>query len=99
MAGDYMYIALEKHTNFLATAIVLRMAYNEDYVIPPRIFPHHHRMNAVGNVQALETIFKPWMDKVGSGTKYVFQQDCSFLQSPHNNRMVVRQYDHVTPKL
>ena len=68
-------IPVVMHTKFPATVTVLGVISDEGDVMPPHFFQQGHRVNADAYIHVLETVVKPWMDKVASGREYVFQKD------------------------
>lgn len=61
-------------TKFPATEMVLGMVSNVVHVMPSYIFPQSFRINDTGYVEMQDTIVKPQIDEVWSGTPYIFQQ-------------------------
>ena len=63
------------HTKFLSSVMILGVVNSEGHVMPPHVFQEGLRVNADGYIRVLETVVKPWIDRVTQGRSYVFQQD------------------------
>lgn len=63
------------HTKFPASVMVLGVVSSDGDVMPPYFFEQGLKINAAVYIHVLETVVKPWMDRVADGREYVFQQD------------------------
>lgn len=62
-------------TKFPASVHVLGVVSSEGHVMPPYFFKKAETVTKEVYLEVLQTVVKPWMDKVSDGTPYVFQQD------------------------
>lgn len=75
LCSDPSEVPVVMATKFPATVMVLGVVSNEGDVMPPHFFPKGLRLTADAYIGILETVVKPWMDRVAGGRHYVFQQD------------------------
>lgn len=54
------------------------------------------RINAAEYFEVLETVVKLWEDEVNSKKPCVLRRLSTFTKDPHNTRIHINNYDHVT---
>lgn len=63
------------HTIFSASVIVMGVISSERDVTSPHFFEKGHKIPADAYIPVLETLVKPFMDRVAAGRNYLFPQD------------------------
>lgn len=89
------------HTKFPASVMVLGVVSSEGHIMPPHFFQQGLRLNAAGYNEVLETVVKPWIDRVCDGRPYVFQQDSAPAHKAvvTQDWMAANLHDHITPNM
>lgn len=89
------------HTKFPATVMVLGVVSSEEHVMSPHSFPQGLRVNAVGYIEVLETVVKPWIDRVCNVRPYIFQQDSASSHKAATTQewMTRNLHNHITPDI
>ena len=72
-------------SKFPASVHVLSGVSNKGDVMPPHFFQRGETITKKVYLGVLQTVVKPWKDKVAAGTPYVFQQDG---EPAHNSNLV-----------
>lgn len=72
-------------TKFPASVHVLGVVSSQGHVMPPYFFSRAETVTKEVYLRVLQTVMKPWMDRVSDGNPYVFQQDGA---PAHTSRMV-----------
>ncbi len=75
LASDPNEVPVVSRTKFPVHVMVLGVVSSDGDVMPPHVFEQGLKINAEVYVHVLDTVVKPWMERVARGRKYVFQQD------------------------
>lgn len=101
LCNDPSEVPTVMHTKFPATVMVLGVVSNEGHVMPPHFFRQGLRVTSAAYIEVLDTVVKPWIDRVRNGRPYIFQQDSAPAHKAQNTQewLADHFYDHITPNL